>query len=125
MLGYVIARHSLSHLIIHLFQDFNESFPRLDDLIEKVDEKMANLSQILEDLNPLVDMAQDHSEELRKQADDLEKLLTDIEFARKAYNASERYSNIAKALKEALAIHREAEKIAMKAKNEVCSMFYI
>lgn len=106
-------------------QDFNGSFPRLNDLIEQVDNKMANLSQIMDELIPSVVMAQNHSEELRKQADELEKLLTDIEFARKALNASKRYSDIAQALKEALAIAQEAEKIAMDARNEVFSIIYV
>lgn len=64
-------------------------------------------------------MAQNHSEELCKQADELEKLLTDIEFARKAVNASQRYSDIASALNESLVIAREAEQIAMAARDKV------
>ena len=80
---------------------------------------MANLSQTLDDLTPSVVMAQNHSEELRKQVDELEKLLTDIEFARKAVNASQRYSDIVSALNESLLIAREAERIAMDAKDKV------
>ena len=84
---------------------------------------MANLSQTLDDLTPSVVMAQNHSEELRRQADELEKLLTDIEFAHKAVNASQRYSGIVSALNESLLIAREAERIAMDAKDKV--PFYI
>lgn len=80
---------------------------------------MANLSETMDKLTPSVVMAQNHSEELRKQADELEKLLTDIEFANKAVNASQRYSDIAQALKEALAIAQEAEDLAMDAREEV------
>ena len=64
-------------------------------------------------------MAHNHSEQLRKQADELEKLLKDIEFARKAVNASQRYSGIVSALYESLAIAQEAEEIAMDAMNKV------
>lgn len=64
-------------------------------------------------------MAQNHSEELRRQADELEKLLTNIEFANKAVNASQRYSDIAETLKDALAIAQEAEDLAMDARDEV------
>ena len=80
---------------------------------------MANISQSMDELTPLVNMAQNHSEELRRQADELEKLLTDIEFANKAVNASQRYSDIAQALKDALAIAQEAEELAMDARDEV------
>ena len=80
---------------------------------------MANLSQMMDKLTPSVNMAQNHSEELRRQADELEKLLTDIEFANKAVNASQRYSDIAQALKDALAIAQEAEDLAMNARDEV------
>ena len=80
---------------------------------------MTNLSQAVDELTPSVIMAHNHSEELRKQADELEKLLTDIEFARKAVNASQRYSDIASALNESLAIAREAEEIAVDARTKV------
>lgn len=70
-------------------------------------------------LTPSVNMTQNHSEELRRQADELEKLLTNIEFANKAVNASQRYSDIAEALKDALAIAQEAEDLAMDARDEV------
>jgi len=80
---------------------------------------MANISQSMDELTPSVNMAQNHSEELRRQADELEKLLTDIEFANKAVNASQRYSDIAQALKDALAIAQEAEELAMDARDEV------
>lgn len=80
---------------------------------------MANLSQTMDKLTPSVNIAQNLSEELRRQADELEKLLTDIEFANKAVNASQRYSDIAQALKDALAIAQEAEDLAMDARDEV------
>ena len=101
------------------FQSFNESFPQLDDLIDQVNKRIANLSQALDELTPSVNMANNHSEQLRKQADDLEDLLKDIEFARKAVNASKRYSDIVDALNESLAIAQEAEEIAMDAKDKV------
>ena len=91
----------------------------MDDLIDQVSERIANLSQTMDGLTPSVNMAQNHSEELRRQADELEKLLTDIEFANKAVNASQRYSDIAEALKDALAIAQEAEDLAMDARDEV------
>ena len=80
---------------------------------------MINLTKTVNDLTPSVLMAQNHSEELQKQADELEKLLTDIDFAQKAFNASQRYSDIATSLNESLAIAREAEKIAMDAIEKV------
>ena len=107
---------------VYFLQAFNGSFPRLDELIDQVNKKMSNLSQTMDELTPSVVMAQNHSEELRKQADELDKLLTDIEFANKAVNASQRYSDIAEALKEALAIAQEAEGIAMDARDEVLSL---
>ena len=64
-------------------------------------------------------MASNYSEQLRKQADDLEDLLKDIDFARKAVNASKRYSDIVDALNESLAIAQEAEEIAMDAIDKV------
>ena len=64
-------------------------------------------------------MAINYSEQLRKQADDLEDLLKDIDFARKAVNASKRYSDIVDALNESLAIAQEAEEIAMDARDKV------
>ena len=64
-------------------------------------------------------MANNYSEQLRKQADDLEDLLKDIDFARKAVNASKRYSDIVDALNESLAIAQEAEEIAMDARDKV------
>lgn len=91
----------------------------MDDLIDQVSERIANLSQTMDRLTPAVNMAQNHSEELRRQADELEKLLTDIEFANKAVNASQRYSDIGEALKDALAIAQEAEDLAMDARDEV------
>ena len=100
-------------------QAFNGSFPRLNDLIDQVSERIANLSQTMDRLTPSVKMAQNHSEELRRQADELEKLLRDIEFANEAVNASQRYSDIAEALKETLAIAQEAEDLAMDARDEV------
>ena len=80
---------------------------------------MANLTKLVDELNPLVVIAHRHGQDLQKQADALEKLLRDIEFANKAFNASQRYSEIAQALNESLAIAREAEEIAMDARNEV------
>lgn len=85
--------------------------------------RMANLSNAVSKLSPSVLMAQNHSKELKKQADALEKLLTDIDFARKAVNASQRYSDIASALNESLAIAREAEEIAMEAIDRVLYCF--
>ena len=101
------------------FQSFNESFPQLDDLIDQVNKRIANLSQALDELTPSVNMASNYSEQLRKQADDLEDLLKDIDFARKAVNASKRYSDIVDALNESLAIAQEAEEIAMDARDKV------
>ena len=101
------------------FQSFNESFAQLDDLIDQVNKRIANLSQALDELTPSVNMANNYSEQLRKQADDLEDLLKDIEFARKAVNASKRYSDIVDALNESLAIAQEAEEIAMDARDKV------
>lgn len=91
----------------------------MDDLIDQVTKKMANLSGIMDKLTPSVTMAQNHSEELRRQADELEKLLTDFEFANKAVNASQRYADIARALKDALAIAKEADDVAMDARDKV------
>ena len=101
------------------FQSFNESFAQLDDLIDQVNKRIANLSQALDELTPSVNMASNYSEQLRKQADDLEDLLKDIDFARKAVNASKRYSDIVDALNESLAIAQEAEEIAMDARDKV------
>lgn len=91
----------------------------MDDLIDQVTKKMANLSGIMDKLTPSVTMAQNHSEELRRQADELEKLLTDFQFANKAVNASQRYADIARALKDALAIAKEADDVAMDARDKV------
>ena len=114
-----VLLRSLSVFFSPYFQSFNESFPELDDLIDQVNKRIANLSQALDELTPSVNMASNYSEQLRKQADDLEDLLKDIDFARKAVNASKRYSDIVDALNESLAIAQEAEEIAMNAREKV------
>ena len=65
-------------------------------------------------------MAEGSALQLRSQADELEKLLTDTQqFAGKALNATRRYSDIAKALNESLEIAKEAKQIACEARNKV------
>ena len=85
-----------------------------------MNERLRNVSSALDRLGPLVMNATDHARRLEEQANRLEKLLTDTSrLAEKAVNASRAYADLAKAIKEALVIAREAEKVASNAQNEV------
>ena len=68
--------------------------------------------------------ASQHARNLEEQANKLEKLLTDTsKFAEKAVNASNAYSNLAKAIKDALKIAQEADRFATDAQKEVRRLF--
>ena len=78
------------------------------------------MTTALEWLGPLAAKATNHARDLEDQANRLEKLLTDVsQFAQKAVNASNAYTNLAEAIKEALKIAMEAETVAIAAQEEV------
>lgn len=52
----------------------------------------------------LVNMVQNYLEELRRQVDELEKLLINIEFVNKVVNVLQRYLDIVEVLKDVLVI---------------------
>lgn len=52
----------------------------------------------------LVNMVQNYLEELRRQVDELEKLLINIEFVNKVVNVLQRYLDIVEILKDVLVI---------------------